>query len=482
MNFEFQSEKRFSEELLNLISTSENKKSLKEKIKEEYKVLLSSLSNEIEEELKNAENAHANSLASIEKTRVDGINNIESKFASLNENEKTLKENIVEHDNAIKGINIVAKRARIKENNDYDLLLKDIKLKKLYLYNDYAMLLKVATGKESRLKNTINTMIIEKKATVTLKGIISNKTMWTNLVPLAMLIVAIAVFFIAKSITNYGGDLTNVINNGVFVAVVATGAVYIYSNGSFDMSLGPASLMCATVAGIVWNTTGNLVLALIISLCLGAILGVVNAVLANVLGLPVMVMTLTMLNILNSIHAVILQTQGNELKIKEGMPAETIVYATYLVVFFLLCWSIFNYTKLGRRNKMIGSNATAAKFSGVSIMKAGIISFGISGLGLGIAGFLFTSYKSGSSFSTGTILDTIGLNVVIAIVFGGMTTSGGPRSRISCAIIGAFFCIFLDEIFRALGIADYRFLAKGIVFLVVSFFNMYSTRPKMLAR
>ena len=434
------------------------------------------------EELKNAEKAHANSLASIEKTRVDGINNIESKFASLNENEKALKENIVEHDNAIKGINIVAKRARIKENNDYDLLLKDIKLKKLYLYNDYAMLLKAATGKESRLKNTINTMIIEKKATVTLKGIISNKTMWTNLVPLAMLIVAIAVFFIAKSITNYGGDLTNVINNGVFVAVVATGAVYIYSNGSFDMSLGPASLMCATVAGIVWNTTGNLVLALIISLCLGAILGVVNAVLANVLGLPVMVMTLTMLNILNSIHAVILQTQGNELKIKEGMPAETIVYATYLVVFFLLCWSIFNYTKLGRRNKMIGSNATAAKFSGVSIMKAGIISFGISGLGLGIAGFLFTSYKSGSSFSTGTILDTIGLNVVIAIVFGGMTTSGGPRSRISCAIIGAFFCIFLDEIFRALGIADYRFLAKGIVFLVVSFFNMYSTRPKMLAR
>lgn len=482
MNFEFQSEKRFSEELLNLISTSENKKSLKEKIKEEYKVLLSSLSKEIEEELKNAEKAHNNSLASIEKTRVDGINNVESKFASLNENEKTLKENIVEHDNAIKGINIVAKRARIKENNDYDLLLKDIKLKKLYLYNDYAMLLKVATGKENRLKNTINTMIIEKKATVTLKGIISNKTMWTNLVPLAMLIVAIAVFFIAKSITNYGGDLTNVINNGVFVAVVATGAVYIYSNGSFDMSLGPASLMCATVAGIVWNTTGNLVLALIISLCLGAILGVVNAVLANVLGLPVMVMTLTMLNILNSIHAVILQTQGNELKIKEGMPAETIVYATYLVVFFLLCWSIFNYTKLGRRNKMIGSNATAAKFSGVSIMKAGIISFGISGLGLGIAGFLFTSYKSGSSFSTGTILDTIGLNVVIAIVFGGMTTSGGPRSRISCAIIGAFFCIFLDEIFRALGIADYRFLAKGIVFLVVSFFNMYSTRPKMLAR
>ena len=482
MNFEFQSEKRFSEDLLNLISSSKDKKSLKNKIGEEYKALSSSLEKEIKEKLVNAKVNHENTLKSIEEDRLNGIKRIEDNFALLTETERKEKANITEHDNAIKGINIVAKRAKIKENNDYDLLEKDIKLQKLFLYNDYAQLIKKATGKENRVKNTINTMIIEKKATTTLRGVLSNKTMWTNLVPLAMLIIAIAVFFISNSITNYKGDLTDIINNGVFVAVVATGAVYIYSSGSFDMSLGPASLMCATLAGIVWNATGNLILALVVSLALGALLGIVNAVLANVLGLPVMVMTLTMLNILNAIHAVILQTQGNELKIKEGMPAETIVYATYLVAFFLVCWAIFNYTKLGRRNKMIGSNATAAKFSGVSIMKAGIISFAISGLGLGIAGFLFASYKSGSQFSTGTILDTIGLNVVIAIVFGGMTTSGGPRSRISCAIIGAFFGIFLDEIFRSLGIADYRFLAKGIVFLVVSFFNMYSTRPKMLAR
>jgi ribose transport system permease protein len=240
--------------------------------------------------------------------------------------------------------------------------------------------------------------------------------------------------------------------------------------------------MCATIAAIVYNSTGNVALACILSIALGAVLGIVNAVLANVLDLPVMVMTLTMLNILNSVHAVILKTQGNELGVNPGMPGNTVVYATFLICFFLLLWAIFNYTKMGRRNKFIGSNSMAAKYSGVSLMKTGIISFAISGVGLGIAGFLFASYKSGSSFSTGTILDTIGLNVVIAIVFGGMTTSGGPRSKVSCAVIGAFFCIFLDELFRSVGAADYRFLAKGIIFLIVSFANMYSTRPKMLAR
>lgn len=479
---EFQSTKRFSEELLNLVANSEPSKELGEKVTLEYNSLKAELEKEIAEELLKAKENHLKVLEAIENERLAGIKKNDDIFNALSEEDKKLKAHIEEHDNAIKGVNIVAKRARIKENNDYDLLEKDIKLARLFLYNDYSSLMKQATGKKRKFADAINQMILEKRATITLRGIIKNKTMWTNMIPLAMLIVAIVVFFVSNSITGYKGDMTDIINNGVFVAVVASGAVYIYSSGSFDMSLGAASLMCATLAGIVWNTTGNLLLALLVSLGLGAVLGIVNAILANVLGLPVMVMTLTMLNILNSIHAVILQTQGNELVIKPGMPAETVVYATYLVVFFLLCWAIFNYTKMGRRNKMIGSNQTAAQFSGISIMKTGIISFAISGIGLGIAGFLFTSYKSGSQFSTGTILDTIGLNVVIAIVFGGMTTSGGPRSRISCGIIGAFFCIFLDEIFRSLGIADYRFLAKGIVFLVVSLFNMWSTRPKMLAR
>ena len=448
-------------------------KDLVQDIKAEYKYeLLPKLQNKVKEDLAELKANTKTALDEIEKTRVESINSIKAKL------DPTSKE----YDDSIKGAEIVAKRARIKENNNYDILEKDVKMQSLDLYNDYSNLLKLATGKARSLQDSVMTVALETKATLNLKRTLTSKSTYTGLVPFFMLVAVIIAFYVSNAITGYKGNLTDVINNGVFVAVVATGAVYIYSSGSFDMSLGPASLMCATVAAIVYNTTGNVVLACVISIALGAVLGIVNAVLANVLDLPVMVMTLTMLNILNSIHAVILKTQGNELTVNNGMPGTTIVYATFLVCFFLLLWAIFNYTKMGRRNKFIGSNDKAAKFSGVSLMKTGIISFAISGVGLGIAGFLFASYKSGSSFSTGTLLDTIGLNVVIAIVFGGMTTSGGPRSKVSCAVIGAFFCIFLDELFRSCGAADYRFLAKGIIFLIVSFANMYSTRPKMLAR
>ena len=474
----FRSSLSFSEELLKRVSNESSLSNdeivaLTNEIKKEYKeVLTVKIKEKINKEILELKKNTRASLEEIEKTRLESIETIK----------KNIDPTTKEYEDSIKGAEIVAKRARIKENNNYDILEKDIKLQELDLYNDYSNLLKVVSGKKRAFEDSIQTLILENKATFNLKKTLTNKKTYTGLVPLFMLIFVIIAFYISNSITGYQGNLTDVINNGVFVAVVATGAVYIYSSGSFDMSLGPASLMCATIAAIIYNSTGNIVLACIISIALGAVLGIVNAILANVLDLPVMVMTLTMLNILNSIHAVILKTQGNELQVNEGMPGNTIVYATFLVCFFLLLWAIFNYTKMGRRNKFIGSNATAAKYSGVSLMKTGIISFAISGVGLGIAGFLFASYKSGSSFSTGTILDTIGLNVVIAIVFGGMTTSGGPRSKVSCAVIGAFFCIFLDELFRSCGAADYRFLAKGIIFLIVSFANMYSTRPKMLAR
>ena len=299
-----------------------------------------------------------------------------------------------------------------------------------------------------------------------------------------MLCIAIAVYFIIGTIKDYNMEMGDIINNGIFISVVATGAVYIYSGGNFDMSLGPASLMCATVAGIVFSHTQNVALTLFCSLAIGITLGVVNAILANVLDLPVMVMTLTMMNILNAIHAVILEHNNSSVIPGVGLPNSPVVFATYLVTFFILLWVIFNYTKVGRRNKFIGSNSVASKFNGISLMKSGIISFAISGIGLGLAGFLFTSSMStpGTEFSTGTVLDTIGLNVVIAIVFGGMTTSGGPRSRVSCAIIGAFFGVFLDQIFVIAGAENWKYIAKGLVFLAVSFANMYSSRPKMLAR
>lgn len=454
--------------------TKELVKTFSKEIKDIYLKKDADLKQHIQQQLPVMKQAHRQNLAQLDQDLARdladaGGQNLDSK----------------EFHNVKFGLETACKRAKIKEKSRYNEQIRELKLQRVLLHEEYTKLSYNVTGIVSPL-DSVKNKFLETKATFNLKATLSNKESYANLVPLLMLILIIAAYFIGKSITGYAGDLGDVINNSIFVAVVATGAVFIYSQGGFDMSLGNASLMCATVAALAYNATGNLALSLVLAVAVGAGLGILNAILATMLNLPVMVMTLTMMNIIAAVHEAILDNYGGLITVNQGMNSNAWFFAIFLAVFFLVCWFIFNYTKVGRRNKFIGSNKVAARFNGINLMRAGIISFAISGVGLGICGFLFASSMSGSMYGASTVLGQVGLNVVIAIVFGGMTTSGGRKSKVSCAVIGAFFSVFLDEFFAAIStpafqVGDYSFMVKGAIFILISLANMWDTRTKMLA-
>ncbi|MBE6974269.1 MAG: hypothetical protein E7436_02100 [Ruminococcaceae bacterium] len=454
--------------------TKEQIKAFSAEIKNLYLEKDAAMKQQIREQLAALKQAHLNALEELDK-------NLERDLAAAvaaNSDPKELH-------NVKFGLETVRKRARIKEKNSYNEQTRELKMQRVFLHEEYTRLIYNVTGVISPMESLRNKSI-ESKASFNLKATLTNKQFYVNLVPMCMLLLIIAAYFIGKSITGYAGDLGDVINNSIFVAVVATGAVFIYSQGGFDMSLGNASLMCATVAALTYNATGNLALSLALAVVVGAGLGILNAILATMLNLPVMVMTLTMMNIIAAVHEAVLDSYGGLITVNKGMNSNAWFFAIFLAVFFALCWFIFNYTKVGRRNKFIGSNKVAARFNGINLMRAGIISFAISGVGLGICGFLFASSMSGSMYGASTVLGQVGLNVVIAIVFGGMTTSGGPKSKVSCAVIGAFFSVFLDEFFAAIStpafqVGDYSYMVKGAIFILISLANMWDTRTKMLA-
>ena len=421
-------------------------------------------------------------LASFISERDEALAKAADDFAKIS---NPTKKNKQDYSDIEKGIEISAKRSASKAKSKYVKNIQLIKRKRSELYAEYLRVLAIRGVKESGA-DRLNERYLEAYGRFNLKASLSNKKFWIDKVPLFMLILIIAAYYIGKTITGYSGSLGDVINNGIFVAVVATGAVFIYSQGGFDMSLGNASLRCAVIAAILYNATNNRVVSLLVAIVLGAALGIVNAILATRLNLPVMVRTLTRRNILAAISDAIFEKYGGLITVNTGRFTNAWVYASFLVIFFILCWFIFNYTKVGRRNKFIGSNKKAAKFNGINLRKSGRISFALSGIGLGICGFLFACSKTGHQFGASTVLSQVGLNVVIAIVFGGRTTSGGPKSKVSCAIIGAFFSVFLDEFFAAIStptfqVGDYCYRFKGLIFLIVSLANRWDTRGKMLA-
>ena len=454
--------------------TKDAVKAFSEEIKNIYLAKDADLKKHIQDQLVVLKQEHLKTLAELDK-------NLERDLADATTKNADSKE----LNNVKFGLETACKRAKIKEKNSHTEAIKELKMKRVFLHEEYTKLVYNVTGVVTPIESVRN-KFLETQASFNLKATLTNKQFYVNLVPLCMLMLIIAAYFIGKSITGYAGDLGDVINNSIFVAVVATGAVFIYSQGGFDMSLGNASLMCATVAALTFNATGNLALSLVLAVLVGAVLGILNAILATMLNLPVMVMTLTMMNIIAAVHEAILDQYGGLITVAKGMNSNAWFFAIFLAVFFGICWFIFNYTKVGRRNKFIGSNKVAARFNGINLMRAGIISFAISGVGLGICGFLFASSMSGSMYGASTVLGQVGLNVVIAIVFGGMTTSGGPKSKVSCAVIGAFFSVFLDEFFAAIStpafqVGDYSFMVKGAIFILISLANMWDTRTKMLA-
>jgi ribose transport system permease protein len=156
-----------------------------------------------------------------------------------------------------------------------------------------------------------------------------------------------------------------------------------------------------------------------------------------------------------------------------------------LVLFAALCLFVFNYTKIGRRQKFLGGNPICAKMTGISNNVYGIIAFAIAGIGVGLGAFMTIVYTPTVSTTTA---GSIGMSVFIAIVFGGMPISGGSRSKIYAAIVGGFSYMILKNIlfilFSSVGQArdGYVQIISAVLFLVVVYAASVNYRSKNLPR
>lgn len=270
------------------------------------------------------------------------------------------------------------------------------------------------------------------------------------LAPLFGLVALLVAFFIigtSKNI-NVAYGMKSIINQSVVVAVVATGAIFIYTLGSFDISLGASVAVSALVGGIVYNKTESLVIMFAACLGVAVFIGLFNSVLASIFNLPVFVTTIAMLSVLNALVLVLIKMNGTGSEIRVPMMAVSRLNTTQfkifvLAAFFLVCILVFSFTKVGRMQKFQGGNPICAKLSGISVKKMSIIAFIMSGIGVGLGACLSIVYAPTLTRNTAS---SVGMDVIIAIVFGGMPVSGGARSKIYAAVIGAFSMTLLSQI------------------------------------
>ena len=139
------------------------------------------------------------------------------------------------------------------------------------------------------------------------------------------------------------------------------------------------------------------------------------------------------------------------------------VFLAVVAVVFGIGYFLFNYTKIGKYQKLIGTNPRATDLSGISVNKYKTIAFVISGVTLGIASSLALSRSLAVTGNTGLNLET---DVLLALSLGGISMAGGSATRIRSAIIGVLTYYILNNGMLLWGMnPDYVDIVKAVFFL-----------------
>ena len=308
-----------------------------------------------------------------------------------------------------------------------------------------------------------------------------------NLAPVIGLILLAVSFLIFAKIKgiNISYSFKNIINQSIITMVVATGAIYIYTLGSFDISLGASMCVSAIVGAMAYNSTGSIPVMLIVCVGTAVLISLISSVLASVFNLPVFVTTIAMLSLLNALVLVLIKTNGTGDVVQVPMTAVKSLNTVWfkvliLTVFIAICVLTFNYMKLGRQEKFVGGNPVCAKLTGINAKKLSIIGFAMAGLGVGLGAFLTITYAPTLSRNTA---GSVGMDVIISIVFGGMPVSGGARSKIYSALVGALSMTLLSQIMLMLNLnSGIGQMVKATIFILVVYVSMLNNKNNILPR
>lgn len=304
---------------------------------------------------------------------------------------------------------------------------------------------------------------------------------------IGLVLVAVVFAVLTKGSLFSSNNLQSMSNQIIVTALVTLGAVFVFGAGFFDMSMGGTICFAAVAGGMTAIGTGSLFLAGAVILAVSLVFGIAKGLFAAFINIPFFIFTIVLGSVISAVVLVMLGSRStlnlsdSAYRIPElSFTGMTAVNVICLIGFFVLCLVFFNYTSLGLRIKNMGGNMAAARQSGIDTKKTTLQAFIVSAVGVAVAAFVILLRTRSVSGSTA---GSVGTDVMVALVLGGMPLSGGPRSRISAGIIGAATITVLNSGLTIMGLTTGQIqICRGLVFIIVVFVSSFSYRSRLLPR
>ena len=316
------------------------------------------------------------------------------------------------------------------------------------------------------------------------------------------ILMAIFVIYTAVKQENFLtlGSFANLITQVAAYLPLALGIAGCIVLTGTDLSAGRAVGLTAAIAGVFLQksdfankmfqnlpevSTGWIIATLFVVVAIGAVIGLVNGFFVAKFSLHPFIVTLSTQLITYGTILWFFALNGNNGQPISGLSKEykefvggamfrlggvaVPRYVLYAVILTIVMWFVWNKTTFGKNMFAVGSNAEAAKVSGVNVFMTTVLVHTLAGAMYGYAGFI-------EGVRAGSVAASTGLNAecdaIAACVIGGVSFVGGT-GKISGIILGVFVLRIIFVALTMLGVdSSSLYIIKGAIILCACALDM----------
>lgn len=261
-----------------------------------------------------------------------------------------------------------------------------------------------------------------------------------------------------------------------FLGTIAAGQTLVILTGGIDLSVAwtlnfTAILFTQVIGGS--DDPRKIMIATLLALLTGTIVGIVNGLGVAILRIPSLVMTLGMNTVMLGVALVYTNGSPQGLaprfarQLATGKIAGQVPWAlVFWAILSFLVIVLLKYSTFGRRIYAIGNNPRAAFLSGIHVRWTLVGVYAFAGLTAALGGILLAGYSNNTYLGMG---DAYVLQSIAAVVIGGTSILGGSGTYAG-TILGAIMIVLLQNALQVAGIEPAgQQILYGLVILLMLF-------------
>ena len=247
-------------------------------------------------------------------------------------------------------------------------------------------------------------------------------------------------------------QIFDLLNDNSPLIIVSCGLTIVMIGGGIDISVGAVTSLVVMSCVLYLNKGGNIFVAILLALGIGLAFGVVQGFLISYLEIQPFIVTLAGLFFARGMTTILsvnpqkvdhegfqnLMSQrieiswlGYEAKNGNQIPARIELGVVIAILVVIVVFILLRYLRLGRNVYAIGGNQQSALMLGINVKRTRFLTYVISGLLCGIAGFAFLMHTGAGNATNAAGME---MNAIASAIIGGTLLTGGVGN-----VIGTFF-------------------------------------------